>query len=99
MKHFQRFILLNKKKYFSFLIEQIKSIKRKEFSYKFIYKKKIQQISRNNELNKYYTYNNSSKRILKSEHILNRKANINFNNIDNSLIKRKIIVNKIINNK
>ena len=99
MKHFQRFILLNKKKYFSFLIEQIKSIKRKEFSYKFIYKKKIQQISRNNDLNKYYTYNNSSKRILKSEHTLNRKANINFNNIDNPLIKRKIIVNKIINNK
>ena len=99
MKHFQRFILLYKKRYFSFLIEQIKSIKRKEFSYKFIYKKKIQQISRNNDLNKYYTYNNSSKRILKNEHILNRKANINFNNIDNSLIKRKIIVNKIINNK
>ena len=99
MKHFQRFILLYKKRYFSFLIEQIKSIKRKEFSYKFIYKKKIQQISRNNDLNKYYTYNNSSKRILKNEHILNRKANIIFNNIDNSLIKRKIIVNKIINNK
>ena len=99
MKHFQRFILLYKKRYFSFLIEQIKSIKRKEFSYKFIYKKKIQQISRNNDLKKYYTYNNSSKRILKNEHILNRKANINFNNIDNSLIKRKIIVNKIINNK
>jgi hypothetical protein len=92
MKHFQRFILLNKKRYFSFLIEQIKSIKRKEFSYKFIYKKKIQQISRNNNKDKFYTYNNiSSKQILKSQNSLNKKMNLD-------LIKRKIIVNKIINN-
>ena len=99
MKYLERFILLYKKKYFFYLTEQIKSIKRKEFSYKFIYKKKIQQVSRNNDNNKYYTYNNSSKRILKYENSLNRKLNINSKHLDSSLIKRKIIVNKIINNK
>ena len=99
MKYFQRFILFYKKKYFFFFKEQIKSVKRKDFCYKFIYKKKIQQISRNNDIKKYYTYNNSSKRILKNENSLKRKEYINSKYLDSSLIKRKIIVNKIINNK
>ena len=92
MKYFQRFVLLYKKQYFSVFINQIKSIKRKEISYNYIYKKKIQQISRNNNKDKFYTYNNiSSKQILKSQNSLNKKMNLD-------LIKRKIIVNKIINN-
>lgn len=91
MKYFLRFILLYKKKYFSFFINQIKSKKRKEISYKYIYKKKIQQTSRNNNKDKFYTYNNfSSKQIFKSKNTLDKKINLN-------LIKRKII-NKIINN-
>ena len=99
MKYFQRVILLYKKKNFYFLKERIKCIKKKEISYKYIYKKKIQQISRNKDISKYCSYNNCSKKILKNKNDLNKEVNSNLKRSDNLLKKRKIIINKIINNK
>ena len=99
MKYFQRFILLYKKKNFCFLIERIKCFQKKEISYKYIYKKKIQHISRNKDMNKYYSYNNCSKKFLKNKNALNKEVNSNLKPSDNLLKKRKIIINKIINNK
>ena len=94
MKYLKRFITLFKKKIFEFFVFQTKSIKRVETSY--IYKKKIQLTPRKKEMTRYLTYNNTSKKNIKRK--INDK-NTNMKYFKTSILRRKIIINKKMNNK
>lgn len=96
MKYLKRFILLFKKKIFQLFVFLTKSIKRKGTSYNYVYMKKIQRTPRKKDITRYLTYNNSSKK--------NTKRKINYNDTNmkyfkTSILRKKIIINKTMNNK
>ena len=79
---------------FIYFVNKAKSIKRKGISYKYIYKKKIQQTPKKKGINRYLTHISSKKN---SQSKINKNSNMKYFNT--SILRSKIIINKTMNNK
>ena len=94
MKHFKNTIFSYLKKYFNFLRKQILSIRKSGISTSYIYKKKLNQISKIKDNHQNFSYNNSSKKIYQKN--FNNKVNMKYSNISKNIGKN--VINKIMCN-